>query len=83
MSDSSANTTLLKSLGAIGSKRVTGVTLVTGDYIAVQAVDDMTFLGETEGNMENISGLSLSAGDSIVGEWRVLHTSGECIFYKG
>lgn len=83
MSDSSPQTTLLKSIGALGGSYVSDTTLVTGDYMAIKALNsDVTVLGGTVGNIDNISGAIIPKGDVILGEFSVINCSGDAIIYK-
>lgn len=83
MADSSPQSTLLKSIGAYGGIRVTGESLITGNYMAVMAMTDTTILGSTQGNVGNLSGVVVVQGATLLGDWNILHTSGDCIIYNG
>lgn len=82
MSDSSTQSSLLRSLGSFGSEHVTGVSNLTGSYMCVQALGETTVLGDTDGNMGGIENMVIPAGAYVLGEWSVVHTSGDCIIYK-
>lgn len=73
----------IKSLGGFGGQRVTGESLITGEFMAIKGVGETTILGQTEGNIENISGLVLPSESVLLGEWTVVHTTGDCIVYNG
>lgn len=84
MTDSSTQTSLLKTIGAIGAIRVSSADeTITGSFMAIHALADTTILANTEGNIDNFVGTVISAGDVIVGEWTTLRISGEAIIYKG
>jgi|11BtaG_2_1085332.scaffolds.fasta_scaffold108472_2 hypothetical protein len=83
MADSSPQSTLLKSIGAFGGVYTTGVSLNTGDYMAIKALgSDVTVLGETVGNINDISGAIIPQGDLILGEFSVVNCSGDAVIYK-
>ncbi len=84
MTDSSTQTSLLKTIGAMGAIRVSSADeTVTGSFMAIHAISDTTILANTEGNIENFIGTVVAAGDVIVGQWSTLRVSGEAIIYKG
>lgn len=78
---SSLQSLLIQMMGANGGKYITGVNSVTGDFMAYKALSDSTFQGDTVGNIENISGALLSAGDYILGQFDVISVSGDGICY--
>tara|TARA_B110000495_G_C22840380_1_gene490132 strand:+ start:481 stop:729 length:249 start_codon:yes stop_codon:yes gene_type:complete len=80
--DSSPQSSLLKSLGAYGGKRVTGSSLNTGVYMAVKALTDTTILNSTVGNIDGITGAIIIQGDTLLGQFSVLGLSGDSIIYK-
>ena len=84
MADRSTQTSLLKSIGGLGGDRVTGVSTISGVlFMAIHANEETTVLGDTVGNINNIEDMVIAAGDTILGEWTVVHTEGDCIIYKG
>jgi hypothetical protein len=83
MTDSSTQTSLLKTIGATGGIRIVGDQTITGHFMAIHALDDCTVLSGTEGNIENFVGASIVLGDVIVGEWTTIHLSGDAIVYRG
>ena len=83
MADASTQTSLLKSIGALGGIRVTGDQTVNGNFMAIHALSDSSILSGTEGNIEGLIGSTISLGDVIVGEWTTIHINGDAILYKG
>ena len=83
MGDSSTQTSLLKSIGALGGQYVTGASDITGSFMAVMAIEDTTISSGTVGNISGIDGLIITEGTVLLGEWTVLKTSGGCIIYNG
>lgn len=61
---------------------MTGNSVNTGEYMCVAALTDTTILGSTVGNIDNISGAVVPQGSVLLGEWSVLHVSGDCVLYK-
>lgn len=82
MAGNSTQESLLKSLGSFGGTHATGVSNITGSYICISALTDTTVLSETSGNIENATNMVIPAGINVLGEWSVVHTSGDCIIYK-
>jgi hypothetical protein len=82
MADSSIQSSFLKSLGAFGGQRVTGEATVTGSFGAIKAMATSTILGNTECNISDISGLVVPQGDTVLGDFYVVHISGDAILYK-
>jgi hypothetical protein len=84
MTDSSTQTSLLKTIGAMGGVRVSSADeTVTGNFMAIHAIADTTILANTVGNIDNLVGMVIAAGDVVVGEWTTIRISGEAIIYKG
>jgi hypothetical protein len=83
MTDSSTQTSLLKTIGATGGKRIVGDVTISGHFMAIHALDDTTVLAGTVGNIEDFEGATIVLGDVIVGEWTTLHLSGDAIVYRG
>ena len=83
MTDSSTQTSLLKTIGATGGIRLVGDQTIYGSFMAIHALTETTVLSGTVGNIQNFIGTEILAGDVIVGEWTTLHISGEAIIYKG
>lgn len=79
--DSSPQSTLLKSIGAKGGIRVTGESLITGNFMAIKALEEVTILGSTACNIQNISGAVLAQGDVLLGEFTVANVSGDSVLY--
>lgn len=83
MAGSSIQSSLLKSLGAFGGQRVTGEATVTGSFGSIYALTSSTILGNTECNISNISGAVIPQGDTLLGDFSVVHISGDAVLYKG
>ena len=77
----STQSSLLKTLGAYGGKRVVGNQTLSGKFMAIHALDDTTIEAGTVGNIEGSVGATIVLGDVIVGSWTTLHISGEAIVY--
>jgi hypothetical protein len=80
--DSSAQSSLLCTIGAFGGARKTGVTLNTGKFFALKALTDTIISPGTNGNISNLAGAVILQGDTIVGNWTVLNISGDAIIYQ-
>lgn len=83
MTDSSTQTSLLKTIGATGGVRIVGDQTITGSFMAIHALQDCTILSGTEGNIEGFIGAVIVTGDVVVGEWTTIHISGDAIVYRG
>ena len=72
-----------RSLGVFGGHRITGVdSHATGNYCAIYALTDTTIKAGTVGNIDNIAGAVVPQGDTLVGEFTIIHASGDAIFYN-
>ena len=69
--------------GSLEDERVVGDQTVSGQFMAIHALDDTTVLAGTVGNIDNLQGAIISLGDVVVGEWTTLHLSGDAIVYRG
>lgn len=56
MPQTSPNAALIKSVGGFGSIFVTDTSLYTGNFHAIQAIEDCTFTTLSASNMDNIGG---------------------------
>lgn len=70
------------SLGLKGGYRVTGSSVTTGSFSAIKANSEITFGGGNVCNITNMSGLTLSAGDIVLGEFTTVDIAGDAILYK-
>ena len=88
MPHTSSNASLIKSTGGFGSIFVTDTSLYTGDFFAIQAIEDSIFGTLSSNNMTNcntwVSGAILfPAGIVITSEFTdVKLNSGKIILYK-
>jgi len=83
MIDPSTQSSLLKTIGAVGGIRIVGDQTISGNFMAIHALDETVVLSGTEGNIENFVGATIVLGDVIVGEWTTLHLNGDAIVYRG
>ena len=83
MIDPSTQSSLLKTIGAVGGQRIVGDQTISGQFMAIHALDETTVLAGTVGNIDGLVNAVISLGDVIVGEWTTLHLSGDAIVYKG
>mgnify|MGYP003649492883 CR=1 FL=1 len=77
----STQSSLVKQLGGYGGLRVTGTQTITGNFMAIHALDDCTIGAGTLGNIDNFSGASITLGDCVVGYWTTIEISGDAIVY--
>lgn len=77
----STQSSLLKTLGAYGGKRISGENTISGKFLAIHALDDCTVAAGTVGNIENLVGATITLGDVIVGDWSTIHLVGDAIVY--
>jgi hypothetical protein len=87
MPHTSPEASLLKVTGGFGSIFVTDTTLYTGNFHAVQAIDDCTFLTLSASNMENVGawvslGKTLYAGMLLEADFTDVSLSGCAMLYK-
>jgi hypothetical protein len=80
--DSSAQSSLLCTIGAFGGARKTGMSLNTGKFFALKALTDTIILEGTNGNISNLNNAIILQGDTLVGSWTVLNISGDAIIYQ-
>ena len=77
----STQSSLLKQLGGYGGVRVTGTQTITGNFMAIHALDDCTIGAGTVGNIENFSTAAITLGDCVVGNWTTIEITGDAIIY--
>ena len=71
-----------RSLGVFGGQRIDGDGHATGDFCGIHALTDTTIKAGTIGNIENVVGAVVTQGDSLLGEFTVIHASGSAVFYN-
>jgi hypothetical protein len=87
MPHTSPDASTLKNTGSYGSIFVTTTALYTGEFFAIQAIDDCTFLTLSANNMENVqawvtNNITLNAGSVIHAEFTAVSLSGIGVLYK-
>jgi hypothetical protein len=87
MPHTSAEASLIKVTGGFGSIFVTTPTLYTGEFHAIQAVDDCTFTVLSSTNMENVQAWvtlnkTLYAGMVLEADFTAVSLSGTAVLYK-
>lgn len=76
----STQSSLLKQVGHYGGERVVNAT-VTGNFMAIHALDDCIIGAATVGSISNFAGASVALGDVIVGQWTSVEITGDAIVY--
>jgi hypothetical protein len=71
-----------RSMGVFGGQRIDGDGHATGDFCGIHAFTDTTIKAGTIGNIENVVGAVVPQGDTMVGQFTVIHASGDAIFYN-
>lgn len=87
MPHTSAEASLIKVTGGFGSIFVTTPTVYTGNFHAIQAVDDCTFGVLSASNMDNVQdwvtlNKTLYAGMVLEADFNVVSLSGCAMLYK-
>ena len=87
MPHTSPDASTLKNTGSFGSIFVTTTALYTGEYFAIQAIDDCNFLTLSASNMENVqewvtNNITLNAGSVIHAEFTAVSLSGIGVLYR-
>lgn len=88
MPHTSPEASLLKGTGGFGSVFVTTTAANTGEFFAIKAITDCTFLNLSCAEMDNVgqwvtSGTKLYAGDVLTGgNFTVVSLSGSAILFK-
>lgn len=88
MPHTSPEASLIKGTGGFGSVFVSTTATNTGDFFAIKAVTDCTFLTLSCAEMENVgewvtSGIKLYAGDVLAGgNFTEVSLSGSAILFK-
>jgi hypothetical protein len=87
MPHTSPDASTLKNTGSFGSIFVITSALYTGDFFAIQAIDDCNFLTLSANNMENVqawvtNNITLNAGTVIHAEFTAVALAGKAVLYK-
>lgn len=87
MPHTSSDASILKNTGSFGSIFVTTTALYTGEFFAIQAIDDCIFLNLNANNMQNFGDwvskrITLNAGSVIHAEFTSVALSGIAMLYK-
>jgi hypothetical protein len=87
MAHTSSDASLIKNTGGFGSIFVTTTATYTGEFFAIQAIEDCNFLTLSSSEMQNASdwvtkNITLPAGMVVTANFTHVSLSGVAILYK-